>query len=74
VVRSLRPVLEEIASQYGGRVLVVTLDVDDKPRTARRYNILSMPTMNVYQHGQLVRSVIGARPKARLLEDLRDIF
>jgi len=48
----------------------VKLNVDENPRTAADYGITSIPTMNVYQGGQVVKSIVGAKPKAMLLRDL----
>ena len=52
------------------RSQVVKLNVDENPRTAASYGITSIPTLNVYQGGELVKTIVGARPKAALLRDL----
>ncbi|HEY5186313.1 MAG TPA: thioredoxin [Actinomycetes bacterium] len=68
--RAVSPILEEIAGEHADKISVVKLNVDENPRTAAAYGITSIPTMNVYQGGQLVKQIIGAKPKAALLRDL----
>jgi thioredoxin 1 len=68
--RMVAPVLEEIAGQYSDSVVVAKLNVDENPQTAASYGITSIPTMNVYSGGQVVKTIIGAKPKAALLQDL----
>lgn len=67
--KMVAPILEEIASQHDG-VVIAKLNVDENPQTAASYGITSIPTMNVYQGGQIVKTIIGAKPKAALLADL----
>jgi thioredoxin reductase (NADPH) len=66
--RQVAPVLEELAAQYAGKVKIVKLNTDENPVTASNYGIISIPTMNVYSGGEVVKSVIGARPKPALVE------
>jgi thioredoxin 1 len=68
--RAVSPILEEIAGEHAEKITVVKLNVDENPRTAAAYGITSIPTMNVYQGGQVVKQIIGAKPKAALLRDL----
>jgi thioredoxin 1 len=63
------PVLEEIAREHEGLV-IVKMNVDENPKTPASYGITSIPTLNVYQGGQLVKSIVGAKPKQALLADL----
>ncbi len=63
------PILEEIAAENDG-VVIAKLNVDENPQTAASYGITSIPTMNVYKGGQIVKTIIGAKPKAALLADL----
>jgi thioredoxin 1 len=70
--RMVSPVLEEIASEYSDKVTIVKLNVDENPRTVQAYNIISIPTMNVYRGGEVVKQIIGARPKAVILRDLQE--
>jgi thioredoxin 1 len=68
--RQVSPILEEIAGEHADKIRVVKLNVDENPATAAEYGITSIPTMNVYQGGKLVKTIVGAKPKAMLLKDL----
>ena len=70
--RQVAPVLEEIAGEYAGKLTIAKLDIDANPATARTYNIMSIPTMAVFQGGKLVKQIVGARPKAAILNELTD--
>ncbi|MEU2716980.1 thioredoxin [Streptomyces sp. NPDC007205] len=72
--RQLAPVLKDIAFEKGDRLKVVQLDVDRNPQTTLAYGVLSMPTLMVFRDGEPVRSMVGARPKRRLLEELADVL
>ncbi|MFF1508853.1 thioredoxin family protein [Streptomyces sp. NPDC058326] len=72
--RQLKPVLAAIAAEEAGRLRIVEIDVDRNPETTVRYGVLATPTMMVFRAGEPVRSIVGARPKRRLLEDLRDVL
>jgi thioredoxin 1 len=63
------PILAEIAGANDG-IVIAKLNVDENPQTSMNYGITSIPTMNVYQGGQVVKTIIGAKPKAALLADL----
>jgi thioredoxin 1 len=64
------PILEEIAGEHADKITVVKMNVDENPRTAADYGVTSIPTLNVYQGGQVVKTIVGAKPKALLLKDL----
>jgi len=68
--RQVSPILEEIAGEHADKIEIVKLNVDENPQTAAQYGIVSIPTMNVYQGGQVVKTIVGAKPKALLLKDL----
>ncbi len=68
------PVLSALAAEEGDRLRVVQLDVDTNPETTNAYKVLSMPTFMVFQGGEPVRSMVGARPKRRLLEELSHVL
>lgn len=61
--KMVAPVIDQIASQYEGKVKVVKLNVDENPEIANRYQIMSIPTINLYKNGRVVDNIIGARPK-----------
>jgi thioredoxin len=70
--RQVAPILEEIARDHAGRLRVVKVNTDENPAVTRAYGIVSIPTLNVYLDGELQKSIIGARPKRALLEQLRE--
>ena len=72
--RMIAPVLAEVAREQAGRLKVVTLDVDVNPGTQSAYGVLSMPTLLLFQGGEPVKSLVGARPKRRLLQELEQVL
>jgi thioredoxin 1 len=68
--KMVAPVLEEIATEHGDRITVAKLNIDENPQITRQYQIMSIPTMSVFSGGKIVKSIVGARPKAALLRDL----
>ena len=64
------PILEEIAGEHADKITIVKLNVDENPATAAEYGVVSIPTLNVYQGGRVVKTIVGAKPKALLLKDL----
>jgi thioredoxin 1 len=69
--RMIAPLLEQLASQYEGKVRVTKLDVDANVKTASRFNVRSIPTILFFKNGQLVDQVVGAVPKPKLEEVFR---
>jgi thioredoxin 1 len=67
--KMVAPILEEIAAAHDG-IVIAKLNVDENPQTSASYGITSIPTLNVFQDGKVVKSIIGAKPKAALLADL----
>ena len=72
--RQVAPVLDEIAAEYKDKITIAKVNIDENPQIARDYGILSIPTMNVYSGGQVVKTIVGAKPKAALLRDLADFL
>jgi thioredoxin 1 len=72
--RMVAPVLEEIAAAHGDKIVVAKLNVDENPETAAAYKVMSIPTLNVYKGGQVVKQIVGAKPKAALLADLAEFI
>ncbi|WP_405728282.1 thioredoxin [Streptomyces sp. NBC_01537] len=72
--RQIEPVLEEVAREEEGRLKVVQLDVDTNPGTQSAYGVLSMPTLMVFRDGEPVKSMVGARPKRRLMQELAEVI
>jgi thioredoxin 1 len=72
--KMVAPVLEEIAAENGDKLSVVKLNIDENPGTARDYQIMSIPTMAVFQGGKIVKQIVGAKPKAAILRDLESFL
>ncbi|MBN2405629.1 MAG: thioredoxin [Coriobacteriia bacterium] len=68
--RMMEPVLEEVATEYASKLSVAKLNVDENPVTATKFDVLSIPTLLVFKDGQVVKKLVGAMPKKRLLEEL----
>ena len=72
--RMVAPILDEIAGENADKISVVKLNVDENPQTAASYGVVSIPTLNVYQGGQVVKQIVGAKPKQALLKDLAEFL
>ena len=72
--RQVAPILEEIAAEHGEKLTVVKLNVDENPQTPAQYRVTGIPTSNVYQNGEVVKTIVGARPKAAILNELSDFI
>ncbi|HRN29192.1 MAG TPA: thioredoxin [Terrimesophilobacter sp.] len=70
--RAVSPILDQIASENPDKIRVVKLNVDDNPALAMKYQITSIPAMKVYQGGEVVKTIIGAKPKPALEADLAE--
>jgi thioredoxin 1 len=68
------PVVEEIAGEYEGKLKVGKLDVDNNPNTAVKYGIRSIPTLMVFNKGQVSDQMIGALPKAHIVDRLQKVI
>jgi thioredoxin 1 len=64
--RQIAPALEEIAGSLNGRVKIVKLNVDENPRTATKYEVMSIPTLMIFKNGQIASKQIGAAPRQKL--------
>ncbi|MET8747443.1 thioredoxin [Streptomyces sp. NPDC004728] len=72
--RQPAPSLEAIAAEHGDKIEIVKLNIDENPATAAKYGVMSIPTMNIYQGGEVTKTIVGAKPKAALERDLADII
>ena len=72
--RQVAPILEEIATEHADKIDVVKLNVDQNPITSQRYGILNIPTLSVFKDGEVVKEIVGARPKSALLRELADFI
>jgi thioredoxin 1 len=72
--RTVSPILEQISSEHPGKIHVVTVNVDDNPLSAMKYQITSIPAIKVFRTGEVVKSLTGARPKAAFRTDLAEFL
>lgn len=72
--RMIAPVLDQVAAERGDELKVVSLNVDENPETQAAYGVLAMPTLMLFRGGEPVRTLVGARPKRRLLNELADVL
>lgn len=72
--RMISPILEEIAEEYREKLTIAKVNVDREPDLAMRYNVTGIPLLGVFQDGQLVKQLVGARPKADLLNELAEFI
>lgn len=72
--RMVAPIIEEFAGEYDGRVKVVKVDVDENPKVAMRYGIMSIPTLGVFKGGEMIDRLIGYMPKPELKRRLEAIL
>ena len=69
--KMIAPILEEIATEYGGKLKVAKLDVDHNPNTAVAYGVMTIPTLILFKKGQPVARLVGYQPKRRLLSQIQ---
>jgi thioredoxin 1 len=72
--RQVDPILDEIAASHGDKITFLKMNVDENPVTPFSYRVNGIPTINVYQNGEVVRSIVGARPKAAILNELSEFL
>jgi thioredoxin 1 len=72
--KMIAPTLAEIAEEQRGKLTIGKLNVDDNPDTARRFDVMSIPTLLVFKDGQQVKRLVGAKGKGQLLQDLAEFI
>ena len=72
--RMVAPILDEIAAEHGEKLKIVKLNTDEESALAIQYGVQSIPTLHVFKGGQVVKTVIGAKPKPALLKDLAEFI
>lgn len=72
--KQLSPVLDKLAGEYSDKIDFVRINTDQNAETTRAYNVMSLPTMNVYKDGEVVKQIIGAKPKRALEKDLAEFL
>jgi thioredoxin 1 len=72
--RQVHPILSEISDEHGDKIEIVKMNVDENPQVPARYRVTGIPTLNVYQNGEVVKQIVGARPKSAILKELADFI
>lgn len=72
--RLLAPVIDQLADEYDGRVVVAKMDVDNNPETAMNFGIRSIPAVLIFKNGELIDNIVGNVPKAKLVERLNAVL
>jgi thioredoxin 1 len=68
--KMIAPVLDEIAAEQAGSVMITKLNVDENPGVAQRFGVMSIPTLLVFRNGEVDRRIVGAKGKMQLLEEI----
>ena len=72
--RAVSPILDAIASEHSDKIKIVKLNVDDNPQIAMKYQITSIPAMKAFKGGEVVKTIIGAKPKPAIEADLAEFL
>jgi thioredoxin 1 len=72
--RRIAPIVKELAEEYGQKIKVVKLNIDDSPQTPGSYGVRSIPTVLAFKDGQVVQQITGARPKADFESMVKDLI
>ncbi|GAA1966408.1 thioredoxin [Amycolatopsis minnesotensis] len=72
--KMVAPVLEEIAAEHKEKLTIAKIDIDENPHTPRDYQVMSIPTLILFQGGKPVKQIVGAKTKSSLLSDLADVL
>jgi thioredoxin 1 len=72
--RQIAPILDQIAAEHGDRIEIVKVNIDENPEVARQYGVLNIPMLNVYVDGKVAKTIVGAKPKRLLLQDLESFI
>ena len=72
--KQIAPILSEIAAEQAGNLTIAKLNVDDHPEIAQRYGVMSIPTLLVFQDGDVRKKLVGAKGKAQLMQELEEFL
>ena len=72
--RAIGPILDESAAEHGDKLKIVKLNTDEESAIAIKYGVTSIPMLNVYVNGEVVKTIIGAKPKPALLKELESFI
>lgn len=68
--KAIAPIVEDLANEYNGKVKIGKVDVDDNQQTAIKYGVRSIPTLLIFKDGKVSNSIVGAVPKAQIVQKL----
>ena len=71
--KMIAPIIEELAKEFTGKLKVGKVDVDTSTETAQKYGVMSIPTLIIFKGGQIVSTLVGFRPKEKLVEEINKI-
>jgi thioredoxin 1 len=71
--KAIAPTVEALASEYDGKLKVVKLNVDDNPKTPANYNVRGIPNLILFKGGEVQEQIVGAVPKAKLEEAIKNV-
>ena len=72
--RMVSPILDEIAAEYSDKIEIVKVNVDEEPQLAMQYGVTGIPLMGIFRGGQLVKQMVGAKPKQAIVADLAEFL
>ncbi len=72
--KQIAPILEEIYAEHGDKLEIRKLDSDANPKSTMRFGVTGLPTLNLYVNGEVVKSIVGAKPKRIILKELEDFL
>ena len=72
--RMISPVLAELAEEYRDKITVAKVNVDNEPDLAMKYNVTGIPLLGVFKNGEMVKQLVGARPKAAIVAELAEFL
>ena len=72
--RAVAPILDELAGEYADKITIGKVNADENVESVTAAGVVSIPTMNVYVNGVIVKSIVGAKPKPVLLEELAEFI
>ena len=71
--RMMAPIIEEIAKEYEGKLIVGKVDVDKSPKTAQKFNVMSIPTLIIFKNGKPVKQMVGYQGKESLVKEINSL-
>lgn len=72
--RQVSPIVEQLADEYAGRLLVAKVDADANPATVERLGVVSIPTLALFRGGEVVATLVGARPKPQIVAAVEEVL